>query len=408
MKSVKYTCYININLLSLLAIFINNHIMEWIGRYYEGEFENLLQRNKVLVLHGSRQVGKTSLVKKLIKPGKEVFTGDGNDLDLQDTLNSQRLSVIQNALGGYRLIFIDEAQKVVRIGEAIKLLIDNVPDITIILTGSSSFHLQGKLGEPLTGRQNAYLLFPLSILEMVNHTGRMNVLRTVDNLLVFGSYPEVYTASNNDGRIKYLHNLRNSYLLKDILELENIRNTSKLFDILRLLAFQIGMEVSLNELSKQLGIAKQTVERYLELLEKVFIIKKVQGFSRNLRKEITKTHRYYFWDNGVRNSIINNFNPLKMRNDTGMLWENFLFTERLKTQEYLGIHSNNFFWRTYDQKEVDMVEERGGKLFGYEFKLKAKTFKAPRLWTETYKNAKFKVVDRENFLDFLLDREMND
>ena len=288
------------------------------------------------------------------------------------------------------------------IGEAIKLIIDHLPDITIILTGSSSFHLQGKLGEPLTGRQNSYLLFPLSILELVEHSGRMDVIRSIDNLLVFGSYPEVLTAANNDKKIRYLHNLRNSYLLKDILELENIRNASKLFDILRLLAFQIGMEVSLNELSKQLGIAKQTVERYLDLLEKVFIIKKIQGFSRNLRKEITKTHRYYFWDNGVRNAVINNFNPLKIRNDGGMLWENLLFTERLKTQEYLGIHSNNFFWRTYDQKEIDMVEERDGKLFGFEFKLHAQKAKTPALWTETYKDAKFKLVNRENFLDFLL------
>jgi predicted AAA+ superfamily ATPase len=376
--------------------------MEWIKRYYEDKFDNLLQKEKVLVLHGSRQVGKTSLINRIIKPGENIFKGDGNDLDLQDILNSRRLSVMQNTLGGYSLVFIDEAQKVNNIGEAIKLLIDHSPDITIILTGSSSFQLSGKLGEPLTGRQNVHLLFPLSVLELVNHKGRMEVLRMIDNLLVFGSYPETLTAMNNDKRIKYLHNLRNSYLLKNILELENIRNASKLFDLLRLLAFQIGMEVSLNELSNQLGMAKQTIERYLDLLEKVFIIKKIQGFSRNLRKEITKTHRYYFWDNGVRNAIINNFNPLKMRNDAGMLWENFLFTERLKTQEYLTIHANNFFWRTYDQKEIDMVEERDGKLYGYEFKLQTKNIKAPKLWTETYSEAEFKVIDRENFLEFLL------
>jgi len=376
--------------------------MKWIKRYYEDEFDNLLQKGKVLVLHGSRQVGKTSLINRIIKPGKDVFKGDGNDLDLQDILNSQRLSVIQNAFGGYSLVFIDEAQKVNNIGEAIKLLFDHSPDITIVLTGSSSFQLSGKLGEPLTGRQNVHHLFPLSVLELVNHAGRMEVLRMIDNLLVFGSYPETLTADNNDERIKYLNNLRNSYLLKDILELENIRNASKLFDLLRLLAFQIGMEVSLNELSNQLGLAKQTIERYLDLLEKVFIIKKIQGFSRNLRKEITKTHRYYFWDNGLRNAIINNFNPFKTRNDTGMLWENFLFTERLKTQEYLMIHANNFFWRTYDQKEIDLVEERDGKLFGYEFKLQTKNIKAPRLWTETYSEAEFKVINRENFIDFLL------
>ncbi len=192
--------------------------------------------------------------------------------------------------------------------------------------------------------------------------------------------------------------------MRDILELENVRNASKLFDLLRLLAFQIGMEVSLNELSNQLGIAKQTVERYLDLLEKVYIIIKIQGFSRNLRKEITKTHRYYFRDNGIRNAIINNFNPMKVRNDRGMLWENFLFTERLKTQEYLSIFSNNFFWRTYDQKEIDMVEERDGKLFGYEFKIQAKKLKAPKLWLETYPESEYKVINQDNFLDFLCSR----
>lgn len=375
--------------------------MNWVKRYYENDFEQLLQKNKVLVIHGSRQVGKTSLINKMLKNRSGIFIGDGNDLDLQEILNSQRLSVIKNALGGYSLLFIDEAQKISNIGEAIKLLLDHTPEISVILSGSSSFQLSGKLGEPLTGRQNAHLLYPFSVMELINQYGRMKVLSNIETLLIYGSYPESYTAENNTTRIKYLLNLRNSYLLRDILELENVRNASKLFDLLRLLAFQIGMEVSLNELSNQLGIAKQTVERYLDLLEKVFIIKKIQGFSRNLRKEITKTHRYYFWDNGVRNSIINNFNPLKMRNDTGMLWENFMFTERLKTQEYLSIPANNFFWRTYDQKEIDMVEEREGKLFGYEFKFHAKKLKPPKLWSETYPESEYTIIDQDNFLDFL-------
>ena len=375
--------------------------MNWIKRYYEERFDQMLQQGKVLVIFGSRQVGKTSLINRMIQKGPDIFMGDGNDLDLQDILNSQRLSTIQNALGGYRMVIIDEAQKVSNIGRALKLLIDHTPDTTIIVSGSSSFDLSNKLGEPLTGRQKVYTLYPVSILELVQDTGLMDVMRLLENLLIYGAYPEILTAGNNEQRIEYLINLRNAYLLKDILELENIRNPSKLFDLLRLLAFQIGSEVSLNELSHQLGIAKQTIERYLALLEKVFIIKKVQGFSRNLRKEITKTHRYYFWDNGVRNALISNFNPLKQRNDIGMLWENFLYTERLKTQQYLGIFANNFFWRTYDQKEIDMVEEREGKLFGYEFKWKAKKLKAPKLWTETYPGASYKVIDQDNFFEFL-------
>ncbi len=379
--------------------------MTWIRRYYEDKFTDLLEEEKVLVLHGSRQVGKTSLINRILADKTDVFRGDGDDFDLKEILNSQRLSAISNALGGYKVIFIDEAQKINNIGEAVKLLIDHSQDLKVILTGSSSFRLSGKLGEPLTGRQNVHLLFPLSVPELDRHIGRMDLLRNIDKLLVYGCYPEVFIAENNEKRIKYLLNLRNSLLLRDILELENIRNASKLFDLLRLIAFQIGMEVSLNELSKQLGLAKQTVEKYLDLLEKVFIIKKIQGYSRNLRKEITKTYRYFFWDNGVRNALINNFNPLRMRNDEGMLWENFLFTERLKTQEYFNIHANNYFWRTYDRKEIDMVEERDGILYGYEFKLHAKKIKAPKLWKDTYPEAEYKVIDRDNFVDFLLNKD---
>lgn len=378
--------------------------MNWIERYYEEDFEGMLHTNKVLVVYGARQVGKTSLISRMLKDKENIFAGDGNDLDLQEILGSGRLSTIRNALGGYKYIFIDEAHKVRNIGEAIKLLIDHIPGIIVVLSGSSSFQLSGQLGEPLTGRQSTQFLFPLSVLELRKQFGAMKVLSDIESLLIFGSYPEAYTSKNNDSKIKYLVNLRNSYLLRDILELENVRNASKLFDLLRLLAFQIGMEVSLNELSNQLGIAKQTVERYLDLLEKVYVIVKVQGFSRNLRKEITKTHRYYFRDNGIRNAIINNFNPLNLRNDRGMLWENFLYTERLKTQEYLSIFSNNFFWRTYDQKELDMIEERDGRLFAYEFKFQSKRLSPPKLWIETYPDSEFKVICKENFIDFLCNR----
>jgi len=375
--------------------------MEWIKRYYEGQFDQMLMKGKVLILYGSRQVGKTSLVNRLIKDYARVFCGDGNDMTVNEILSSQKLSVILNAFKGYELVFIDEAHKIRNIGNALKLLIDHEPGLKVIASGSSSFDLSNKLGEPLTGRQNVYILYPIALLELVEQTGRMHVIQQLENFLIFGTYPEVITANNNEQRIEYLQNLRDSFLLKDILELENIRNSSKLLDLLRLLAFQIGNEVSVNELGKQLGIAKQTVERYLDLLEKAFIIKKIQGFSRNLRKEVTKTHRYFFWDNGVRNAVINNFNYLNLRNDVGMLWENFLFMERIKKQQYHRIHSNNFFWRTYDQKEIDMVEERDGKLFGYEFKWQSKKTKPPKLWLESYNNADYQVINKENFIDFL-------
>jgi hypothetical protein len=377
--------------------------MSWIKRYYEPGFDQMLQKGKVLVIYGPRQVGKTSLINHLLTPktNEKIFKGDGNDVTLQDILGSKKLANIQNAFKGYRIIFIDEAQKIEEIGDGLKLLVDHAPEIAVIASGSSSFDLSNRIGEPLVGRQKVSILYPVSVLELTNNFGGAWVLQQLENLMIYGSYPEVLTASGNEHKTDYLINLRNSLLLKDILELENVRNSSKLMDLLRLLAFQIGMEVSLNELSNQLQIAKQTIERYLDLLEKVFIIKKIQAYSSNLRKEITKTHRYYFWDNGIRNAVINNFNSLKFRNDVGMLWENFMYTERMKTREYLRIYSNNYFWRTYDQKEVDMVEERKGKLFGYEFKWKPKKTKAPKLWLDTYKNAEYKVIDNSNFLEFL-------
>jgi uncharacterized protein len=379
----------------------------WLIRYYENIFGELLKKGKVLVIYGPRQVGKTSLIRRMLKDGPGIFIGDGIDMEIQALLGSQNLSALRNAFRGYEIIFIDEAHKIPNIGNALKLLVDHEPGIKIIASGSSSFDLSNKLGEPLTGRQNVYRLYPLSAMELATQFGRMHVIQNLDNLLVFGSYPEVITAPNNLEKTTHLINLRNSYLLKDILELENIKNSSKLFDLLRLLAFQIGKSVSLNELSNQLGISKQTVDRYLDLLEKSFIIKKVQGFSKNLRKEITKTHRYYFWDNGVRNSIINNFNKPDHRDDAGGLWENYLFMERIKTQEYGRIYANTFFWRTYDQKEIDMVEERDGKLYGYEFKWGTKTIKPPKLWQETYENAEYKVINKDNFLDFLCEKSQS-
>ncbi|RLD25513.1 MAG: hypothetical protein DRI54_04710, partial [Bacteroidetes bacterium] len=312
----------------------------WLNRYYENTDESLLQKGKVFVLLGPRRVGKTELIKKLISNySGNVFSGTGDNLDLREILSSQRLQRISSALGSYDLIFIDEAQRIPEIGFSIKLLIDSFPDKIIILTGSSSFELAGQLGEPLTGRQKQKRLFPLSIIELHQQFGGMHVVEKLDELLIFGSYPEVINQNTGIDKTEYLLSLRDSYLLKDIFELENLKHSDKLFDLLKLLAFQIGHEVSLNEIANKLGIAKQSVERYISLLEKAFVIKRLGGFSRNLRNEITKSSRYYFLDNGVRNAIINNFNPLGSRSDAGMLWENFMIMERLKKQEYQRIYS---------------------------------------------------------------------
>ena len=376
----------------------------WLDRFYENTEEKLLQKGKVFVLMGPRRVGKTVLIKKLISQfNGKVFSGTGDNLDLREVLSSQRLSRINSALGAYDLIFIDEAQRIPDIGYSIKLLIDSSPDKTIVLTGSSSFELAGQLGEPLTGRQKQKRLFPLSVVELYAQFGGMRVLEILDDLLIFGSYPEVLNQHTGIEKTEYLHALRDSYLLKDIFELENLKFTEKLFDLLKLLAFQIGHEVSLNELAKSLGLAKQSVERYISLLEKAFVVKRMGGFSRNLRNEITKSSRYYFLDNGVRNAIINNFNPITSRNDIGMLWENFMVMERLKKQEYQRLYSNNYFWRTYDQKEIDLIEDRGGKLYAFEFKYGKAKANAPKQWKNAYPDSEFRLVTRENFLEYLVE-----
>lgn len=377
--------------------------IKWYNRYLEENTDVVFKTGKVFVLYGPRRVGKTELIRRLISnfQGK-VYSGTGDNQELRELIASQQLGKLSMAFSSYNLIFIDEAQRIPDIGFGLKLLVDQFPQMKIIVTGSSSFDLSNKIGEPLTGRSTIRILFPLSVFELHKQLGGMEVLQLLDELLIFGAYPEVLNLNSVNEQMEYLLSIRDSYLFKDVLELENLRNPAKLTDLLKLLAFQIGNEVSLNELSNQLGIAKQSVERYLDLLEKTFIIKKVGGFSRNLRKEVVKTARYYFWDNGIRNAVINNFNPLNQRNDTGMLWENFMFMERLKTKEYKRIFANNYFWRTYDRQEIDLVEEREGKLFGYEFKYSPRKLKAPKAWTEAYPDAEFVVVSKDNFLEFLI------
>ncbi len=373
----------------------------WLQRNYEQDIE-FLKKGKVNLLYGPRRVGKTALLSKMLDKNKDaVFIGNGDDIQLRRILNSEDKTRILTAFHDYEFIFIDEAQRISKIGWGLKILIDNFPEKTIIASGSSSFKLTSQVGAPLTGRAITNILFPVSVTELKKQFGGMHLLQNLEQYLIYGMYPEVLTKTNNTNKVSYLHELRNAYLLKDILEMENIRNSDKLYDLLRLLSYQIGNEVSLNELGNALGLSKQTIARYLDLLEKAFIIKRIGGFSGNLRKEVTKTYRYYFFDNGVRNAIINNFNLIDERNDIGMLWENFMVMERLKYQHYHKLFSNNYFWRTYDKKEVDLVEERDGRLYGYEFKWNPKKVKIQQQWLDTYKNASFEVINRDNFLSWL-------
>ncbi|MGI6394298.1 MAG: ATP-binding protein [bacterium] len=376
--------------------------MVWLSRFYDGKLENIIQAGKVVIIYGPRRVGKTSMVKKFLSDFQgKVYTGAGEDMPLRGIFNAQNIAQMKSAFSGYDIVFIDEAQKIQNVGTGLKILVDHIPGVKIIASGSSSFQLSSQVGEPLTGRNKNIFLFPLSILEIKEQFGGMHILEFLENYMVFGMYPESLTAENIEQKKEYLITLRDSYLFRDILELENIKNSDKLHDLLRLLAFQIGHEVSIQELGNQLGMSKNTVEKYLDLLEKSFVVKKVNGFSRNLRKEITKSSRYYFLDNGIRNAVINNFNPLNLRDDAGMLWENFLFVERLKKKSYLGRYANSYFWRTYDGKEIDLVEEKDGLLYGFEFKWGNKKPSAPTLWKKTYKESSYEVISKENFLDFV-------
>jgi predicted AAA+ superfamily ATPase len=366
--------------------------------------KNRLQENKALLLYGPRRVGKTTLLNMLAEElkGKEAikFVNGENALTQKD-LSSQSIDQLKSYIGNATLLIIDEAQKVPDIGLNLKLIVDHVPGIKVIASGSASFELAQKVGEPLVGRKKTINLFPLSAGELIEADGMDRYRETRDAHIIYGGYPELLSLLSENEKKEYLFEIIDSYLFRDIFEIEQVRSPKKIRDLLTLLAFQIGKEVSLHELGNSLDIHANTVARYLDLLEKAFVVVNIRGFSRNLRKEITKNARYYFYDNGIRNALINNFNPLDLRADTGELWENYLVMERLKKQAYESIYTNNYFWRTYDQKEIDWVEERGGKLYGYEFKWGVKKNKEPKLWRETYSNAEYKWVDQGNYMEFI-------
>lgn len=372
-----------------------------IPRIYD-DLERYLRPNKVLVLYGPRQVGKTTILKGFLESTPLKYRLDsGDDIRIQEILSSRNFVWIREYSQGYELVAIDEAQKIPYIGESLKIMVDNLPGIQIVVTGSSSFELAGQIGEPLTGRKITLILYPVAQLELKDLYNPFDLKGNLEEYLIFGGYPEVTAATNREEKIQIINEITGSYLLKDILELKKIKSSKILLDLLRLLSFQLGNQVSLRELAGQLGIDYKTVARYIDILEKGFVLYNLRGFSRNLRKEITKKSKYYFYDNGIRNAIISNFNPLSLRNDAGMLWENFLVMERMKKQSYSNIYANNYFWRTWDQKEIDFIEEREGKLFGFEFKWGKKRVKMPKEWIGTYPEAEFLVIDKENYLNFI-------
>lgn len=352
-------------------------------------------------LFGARRTGKTILMEAIYKEmsDKKILLVHGENLDIAEVLSSQRTGVLKKFLSGYNYLFVDEAQKIPNIGVNLKLIVDTIPETAVFVTGSSAFDLNKKIGEPLTGRGQNYMLFPFSQAEL-----NEDYLQTKENLesrIIYGSYPQVVFAETSADKIKVLESIKNGYLLRDILELDNLKDSLFVLNLLRLLAFQIGNDVSLSELAKSLQVNRKTVTRYLELLEKCYIIFPHHGFSRNLRKEFSKSSRYYFWDNGIRNAVILNFNRLNLRDDVGRLWENYCITERKKINHYRQRMVNCYFWRTYDQKEIDLIEESGAKLSGFEFKWKMKKTKIPKEFLETYKGSTFEIISRENYLDFI-------
>ncbi len=374
-----------------------------IPRYYQ-DLNQYIKPNKVLVILGPRQVGKTTLLKdylatinKTIKCKFDV----GDDIRIQELISSMNFSKLKDYVEGYELIAIDEAQKIKNIGQGLKIMVDQFPGIKIIATGSSSFELSGQIGEPLTGRKTTLTLYPISQIELNNLYNNYELKSRLEECLIYGSYPEVAASDALEEKKRILNEIVGSYLLKDILELERVKGSKILLDLLRLLAFQIGNEVSLSELGRQLGLDYKTVARYLDLFEKSFVIYNLRGFSRNLRKEIFKKSKYYFLDNGVRNAIIANFNPLELRDDIGKLWENFIISERIKKQSYKSIYANNYFWRTWEQKEIDFIEERDGKLYGYEIKWRGKKVSPPQDWRAAYPGSAFKIISVDNYLEFI-------
>lgn len=360
--------------------------------------EKRANKNKAVIIIGARQVGKTTLIKNILKDKDYLFV-DGDNPAIRSLLDNPNTEEIKNIIGKHKIVFIDEAQRINNVGISIKIIIDQLQDVAVYVTGSSAFYLQNSINEPLTGRKWEYELFPLTWEEFENKNAYLNSIQQLENRIIYGFYPEVL---NNKGEEKtILFQLINSYLYKDILEFSGIRKPEVINNLLRALAFQIGSEVSYNELSKIIGIDKETVAKYIHILEQGYIIFRLPAYSKNLRNEIKRNQKIYFYDTGIRNAIISNFTNLSFRQDKGVLWENFLIAERLKQNKYKETFSHMYFWRTKQQQEVDYVEEKEGLITGYEFKWNAKkNAKLPKTFIEAYQS-KSVIIDKSNFREFV-------
>ena len=368
-----------------------------IQRFIEDTIREKINSGKAIVLAGARQVGKTTLIKNILSEIDYLFL-DADDPTVRNLLTSPNTEELKTLLGENKYVFIDEAQRIPDIGITLKIITDQLKDIQLFVSGSSSFELGNALNEPLTGRKWEYELFPISWEEYEKNTGYLKSVQQLENRLLYGMYPDVI---NNQGKEKeILKNLVNSYLYRDILAFSDIRKPEVLEKLLQALALQMGSEVNYNELAQIAGINKVTVQKYIEILEKGYIVFRLNSFSGNLRNEIKKNRKIYFYDNGIRNMIIGNFTPLDLRQDKGALWENFLISERLKQNTYKQTFSKMYFWRTKQQQEVDFVEERNGVISGYEIKWINRNTKFPETFTKNYQ-AQCIVIDKSNFRKFV-------
>jgi predicted AAA+ superfamily ATPase len=372
-----------------------------IKRIIYDKIDESFKNYRIIVLNGPRQAGKTTLVKEYISKfsfKSKYVTGD--DVRVEEVFSSRNLDTIKDFVYGYDLVVIDEAQRIKNIGLSLKLAVDNIENIKFIITGSSSFELIGEVGEPLVGRKKTLNLFPLNIYEIRTVYNNFEIKEKLEEFMIFGTYPKVFTAQSKNEKIDIINEITNSYLLRDVLKFEGIKKSSFILKILRLLAFQIGNEVSLNEIANNCNLDVKTVMKYLDLLEKSFIIYEIGAFAKNPRKEIVKKKKYYFYDNGVINSLISNFNSLELRNDAGRLWENFIFMERLKKNRYSESYVNMYFWRSKSGSEIDIVEEKDGSINAYEFKFSEEKIKKITDWGKNYKSD-VKIINKFNFTDFV-------
>jgi predicted AAA+ superfamily ATPase len=380
--------------------------MKYIVRAIEDDIiNNLSKNNKVILIYGIRRVGKTQLIKHILKQiNTEYVLLNGENIEHIDLLKTRSTANYKRLLGKKKLLVIDEAQAIPEIGIKLKLMIDTIPGLNILATGSSSFDLNNQVGEPLVGRKKEYKLFPLAQMELSHYEDYLTTHSNLEERLIFGGYPELIHLDERNEKIEYLKDQINSYLLKDIIAFEGVKKRDKIVNLLKIIAFRAGSEISLEGIGRELQISKNTVDKYLDLLSKLFVIHKVSGFSRNLDNEITKKSKWYFMDNGIRNAIISNFNNFELRDDIGKLWENYFISERIKYQSYHRLQVNNYFWRHKNMQEIDWVEETENGLSAFEIKWNPDTkVRIPKQWEKAYGAARFVVINRDNYLDFITD-----